>query len=696
MAGFLSDQYLMSGDGLGGFVYHYDTVTLKDGTVILAYHASNTGPLQFYEYNPARGTTEFLSGMGAIASGYGPPNLIANPDGGFSVVMTTTTGPLLTDGRVTKFDFDASGTSLGQTDLAAGFVGQVEAVDTATGYFVSFRDRTAGAEIEYVGEFYNNAGRLLARYDFDEGRVGFARANPETVELANGNLLSVWRLDDGQGDFLQVFRPNGSTVGDRVSLKDMGFETNYSHSFAPTPHPDGGFVLLLKMPGAEQNDLVIQRFSNSGAKLGRPITFDATVDAPYPYPGKPKIGFTKEGLMVVAWTSDGVTHGDENDVFISVFSKSGTLIAGPLMAGETPLDDQRDVDFVTLKNGKLLLTFFDDTNVLWSHQSSIQTRMVVDPDFIWEGNGKNNTRSGTDGDDVMLGLGGDDRLSGEKGADYIKGGAGNDVIAGGKGADVLEGEGGADTLNGGAGDDTMTGGDGNDVLRGNGGDDQGFGGAGNDRLLGGGGNDVLMGGEGNDSILGQAGNDTLSALSGKNLIKGGGGDDEMTGGDGSDRLLGGAGNDHLDGGDGRDKLYGGDGFDVLNGGDGNDLLKGGAGSDALNGGGGKDRVFGGDGDDRFFDSDGNDKWWGEGGADTFHFYDTDFGRDVIKDFEFGVDTLDMGVLARALEFAGADEIRIRDVAAGVKFIVDKDNWVLVQGADLSDFMPGDYIVESPF
>lgn len=698
MVGFLDDQHLMSSSGLGVFAYDYESVVLKDGTVILGYLGSSTGNMQFYKYVPATGTTTFLASMGGFSSGYADPNLIASPNGGFSVIMRTTTGFATTDKTVTKFDFDKSATLLGSTDLTDGFVERIDAITTNKGFMVSYRDRSAGIDEETLAAFYDNSGTLLKTYDFDadRGTFEFFRADPESVLLANGNIASVWKLSDGQGDFIQIFKPNGATVGTKISLKSLGYDTPSNHVFSPVVHPDGGFVLLTKKTGAGQNDITIQRFSNAGNKIGNGIDFDATIDVPFPYIGEPQVGFTKEGLMVLAWTTDGVSTTNENDVHIAVFSKSGSLIAGPLLASESPLDDQNSVDFLKLKNGNLLLTFFDDINIQFSHQASIQARLLVDPDWIWEGTNADNTRSGTDGNDVMLGLGGNDTLKGGKGEDYIKGGGGNDTLNGGNRDDVLEGEGGADTLNGDQGDDTLFGHSGNDILRGGAGDDMIFGGDGADKGFGSKGHDIMDMGAGNDTANGGGGNDRISAASGQNVFKGENGDDVLFGGTDADRLFGGKNNDVLDGGGGKDKLYGGAGIDVLRGGDGNDILKGDADGDNLNGGAGNDTEYGGTGDDTFYDSDGNDKKFGGAGADEFVYLDSDFGKDVIKDFEFGVDTLDMGITARGLEFAGLDPITVKEIAAGVRFKVDADNWVLVEGAKLSDFQAGDYITDAPF
>lgn len=692
MVGFLDKQHLMSSNGLGVMAGDYDTVTLKDGSVILAYFGSSSGPVNLFKYNTGKGTTEFLSSLGSIGAGYSDPNLIANGDGGFSVIMRTQTGYLTTDKHVTKIDFTKNGVETDRTDLASGFVENIEATDTGAGYFVSYRDRTAGAETEYVGAFYSENDKLLDTVDFDAGRIGpFARAEPSATLLGNGNVAVAWNLSDSDGTFVRVFKANGKAVSKAVKISGDDASGLLSNQPAIAADPNGGFVVLTNQT-TDPMALTIQRFTNSGKERGKPITIDGTVDTTYPSVQQPKIAFTKGGLMVVAWTSNGLSGDNyDDDVFISVVSPSGTVIAGPLLANEIASDAQEDVGFVTLKNGQLLMTFNDDFNIQFSHQSSIQARIITDPDSVWEGNGRGNGKTGGKGDDVMLGLGGEDKLSGGKGADYIKGGNGNDVLKGGDGADVLEGGDGKDKIDGGKGVDQIFGNGGNDILKGGAGADYIDGGDGKDRMIGGGDDDEMMGGSGNDKMFGGTGNDTMSASSGKNLMKGGAGDDELTGGESVDRLHGEDGNDVLDGGAGRDKLYGGDDWDILRGGDGNDMLRGDNGNDNLNGGSGNDKEYGGNGDDTLYESDGNDMMWGGAGADTFRFLSQEFGKDRIKDFEAGTDTLDLSVLANALEFTGLDPVEVTELDTGVRYKVDADNWVLVEGVTLAQ-IEGDVIL----
>ncbi|MCB1341336.1 MAG: hypothetical protein KDK24_09770 [Pseudooceanicola sp.] len=696
MVGFLDTQHLMSNNRLGAFAEHHDTIVLKDGSVVLGYSFFQTGLMEFFRYNPKTGVTTKLGETGAIGSGEKDFSMIATDDGGFSVALITRAGPLTTDGRLTLRHYDKDASLLSSTDLASGFVEHTAITKTGGGYFVTYRDRSHTDGIEYKGAFYNDSNVLLKTIDFDDARAtgSFARSQPQSVQLSNGNLATTWRPSDTDGTFVQIFKPNGGKVTNPILVSPAG-TLDFGQPPEITVHPDGGFVVLMNH-SADPLDLTVQRYSNTGKKLGAAVTFDTDLGQANNYVGAPQVGFTKAGLMVVAWTAKDLSGAGGADVFVAMFSKGGNLIAGPLLGSASGLDEQDRVDLTSLKNGNLLFSFNDDTNVQFSYQASIQGRLLLDPDSVWEGNNLANTKAGTAGDDVMLGLGGNDKINGGAGADYIKGGKGDDTLNGGDKADVLEGEEGDDILDGGKGNDQVYGGAGADRINGGDNDDELFGNDGNDIMNGGRGHDTMQGGEGADMMIGDGGNDTMYGNAGRNKMKGGGGNDSIFGGDDAETLGGQAGNDVLDGGKGNDKLFGGAGFDTLRGGDGDDLLKGDAGDDNLNSGGGNDREYGGAGRDRLFDSDGNDKMWGGADADTFVFLDTDFGKDVIKDFEFGVDVLDMGMTARAMEFNGMGDIVVAEIAAGVRFKVDADNWVTVEGAKLSDFGPNDLILESPF
>lgn len=142
--------------------------------------------------------------------------------------------------------------------------------------------------------------------------------------------------------------------------------------------------------------------------------------------------------------------------------------------------------------------------------------------------------------------------------------------------------------------------------------------------------DSLYGSNANDTLAGLGGNDELIGWAGADYLYGGDGVDQLYGRDDNDSLFGGNGQDSLFGDAGDDALYGDARLDRLWGDDGNDTLWGGTGDDILTGGAGVDELYGGD------------------GADTFQFINLfEVGlapgtRDIIKDYEVGIDKISVG------------------------------------------------------
>jgi Ca2+-binding RTX toxin-like protein len=160
------------------------------------------------------------------------------------------------------------------------------------------------------------------------------------------------------------------------------------------------------------------------------------------------------------------------------------------------------------------------------------------------------------------------------------------------------------------------------------------------------------------------------ALSVVNL---GAGDDHLTVSFGSVKANGGTGNDHMFTGDGRDTLVGGAGDDVLNGGAGADSLSGGSGRDVLEGGLGNDTLHGGAGPDTF----------------VFNFGK---GRDVIRDFQPGVDEL--FIRPRGQEYNTVEELLggARDTLNGVVIKLAASTEITLQGVMKADLRTDDLII----
>ncbi len=326
--------------------------------------------------------------------------------------------------------------------------------------------------------------------------------------------------------------------------------------------------------------------------------------------------------------------------------------------------------------------------------------------------GTNNadTLTATDAEDRLFGLDGDDSLTAtglpaNDPFDFMlmplemSGGAGNDTLDGSVNDDQLIGNTGNDLIRGNDGRDTINLGiDGSDGGAPSG-NDTAYGGAGDDTFVAGDGDDVIHGGEGDDileidltaeagastftfdlwrdgSLVHTNGTVTFDGIEGIEIqgaahlasvtllgvpaevsdyfytvtdvdtaMYGFGGNDFLYSWTGNDTLFGGAGDDALAGRDGNDVLNGGAGADFMLGDGGDDLLIGGAGVDTLRGGAGRDVMYGGE----IATPDGE--------ADEFRFYSSDVGtgasRDVIRDFESGIDRLDLSGFSGTFTFIGA-------------------------------------------
>ncbi len=251
----------------------------------------------------------------------------------------------------------------------------------------------------------------------------------------------------------------------------------------------------------------------------------------------------------------------------------------------------------------------------------------------------NDTIIGGDFFDRLFGDEGNDLLFGLDGGDNLEGGVGNDTLRGGAGDDTLDGDSNSDVIFGGSGDDLIDAGSGTDEV---------FGDSGDDTIDGGSASDTIDGGSGDDDIDGGTSADVISGRSGDDLIRGDSGGDSMGGGSGNDTLSGGTGHDSLDGGSGHDRMFGGANDDTLEGTLGNDYLDGGSGDDNLSGGSHDDRLDGGTGQDTLSGGTGADIFVFGGVSDSPH----GLTRDVITDFEAGVDQIDLSGFSGTLTYIG--------------------------------------------
>ncbi len=118
------------------------------------------------------------------------------------------------------------------------------------------------------------------------------------------------------------------------------------------------------------------------------------------------------------------------------------------------------------------------------------------------------------------------------------------------------------------------------------------------------------------------------------------GADRIAGTSKADFVLSAHGNDLIVTGMGNDTVFSGGGRDTVQAGDNDDLLSGGAGRDLISGGNGNDIIVASGGNDIIGGDAGDDILSGGAGSDVFQFK-ANAGNDIITDFQFGKDVLNI-------------------------------------------------------
>jgi Ca2+-binding RTX toxin-like protein len=233
---------------------------------------------------------------------------------------------------------------------------------------------------------------------------------------------------------------------------------------------------------------------------------------------------------------------------------------------------------------------------------------------IVRGTDGNDVKDGTEAPDIMNGFGGDDELHGKGGNDNINGDAGNDQLFGDDGNDLLDGG-----LDEGADKDTLDGGIGIDTAS--------YSQVQHKMTI-----DLVKG-----TAVGLDLNNTDTLVSIENL----------TGTNFADELVGDGAANLIQGADGADEINGAGGADRLSGNGGNDTLNGGANADTLIGSLGVDKLTGGSGADLF-------QYFGFASLTSPGDSGVGLGkRDVVTDFQHGVDKLDLQIIDAKAGTAGS-------------------------------------------
>ncbi|MGR3503493.1 calcium-binding protein [Pseudaestuariivita sp.] len=540
----------------------------------------------------------------------------------------------------------------------------------------------------FINELQGKAGNdLLMGYAQDDTLIG--GAGSDTLVGGNGED----RLDGGAGFDYASYAD--ATNGVEIHLGDASNNSGDG---------EGDFFVSVEgVIGSDHDDVLVTSLVSGAADGG---------------PGDDLLqGLNGNDTLTGGLGDDTIRGGDGQDrAVFAINSNEVTATAGASsLVLSSPLGDDLIGDDVEL-------FVFNDATLTYAQASTLVSTGPV----VIEGNGDDNTLTGTVVNETILGRGGadtiragagDDTVDGGNGADEVYLGAGSDLFGdksdGANGPDSVFGLGGADTIYGGGGADDLRGNFGADSLEGGNGADALFGGNGGDTIRSGGGADTVHGGDGRDlAFLGAGddrfvdtaqgdvvGRDTVHGLNGDDTVLGSGGNDEIYGNSGKDSLEGGTGADTIYGGIGADTIRSGNGTDTVYGGDGRDLtyLGGGAdryfdtdqegvnGQDTVFGLNGADRIVTRGGDDELYGNAGNDTLLGGAGADTLlggagddnlngglgaDVFVYGSGQDTISDFGIGADVIELDDALWTGTLSAEDVVSSFASVQGVRIVFD--------------------------
>ncbi|WP_371157993.1 calcium-binding protein [Jannaschia sp. 2305UL9-9] len=541
----MTDERLLSDTRLGTLAQDHHTAVLTGGQWVVAYDQTN---LEGRVRITTPGDTPEADSFVDLPGLRGSDNLIvtALADGGF--VLGTTSRGIGGDRSegISLRAYDADGTPRGAAvQVVEGPVsnltyGLTELPDG--GFVLDYRANPTNREDRHDqllfldGDFAARGAPVVLSPDGILGQNTTA-ANTDVAVLADGTLAVAYGVSNStfvRDVMVQRYRADGTPIDTARQVADV-FNGGQLQTIRVEAMPGGGFgvfwMALAAEPGVPggQFRVFVQRYNAAGRPEGEAAPLPASADAEV----EPTVQFNTYAsdsfdvavldngqIFVATSTQDPDLGADEEDVGYAVYDATGALLQPFTLAPVDRDDDQRYPLLDRVDGDTLLLTYFDDQNVLLQQQSGIDGLVLeaFTPPPL--------DLTGTDGEDLLRGGMADDTIDGRGGSDTIEGGDGFDRLIGGLGDDLIFG--GAtiadlrDLIFGGAGNDTIDGGHGNDELRGDAG------------------NDSIAGGFGADTVIGGAGNDTLTGSAFGDVIFGGDGMDFVNGGFGSDRVNGGA------------------------------------------------------------------------------------------------------------------------------------------------------------
>jgi Ca2+-binding RTX toxin-like protein len=552
---------------------------------------------------------------------------------------------------VTDFMHRLGGEATAHADTSGVQAMPAVAALSSGGYVVAWMDANSdGSGFSIRAQRFDSSGAKAGAELAVNGTTFENQTGPTIVGLPSGGFAVAWVHEsqtggDGVGASIRgrVFGADGAALGDDFLVNTTAAGQQMAPSLLALA--GGGFVASWHgpLPGGDNFEIVAQRFSAAGAKVGDEFRANTIVADGQDYPSGSGL---EGGGYVLVWSHRSGATGDNDDVRGQRFDAAGNAVGAEFLlsadngSGITT-GRQYAPDVASLPGGGFVAVWQSFNSALGRFEARGQifgsdgarigseftasnaaddASNVSVAAFSWGGFvvGWDNAAMSSpseraqlfDADGSRLG----DQVQLNLGALGLLPGLDLAITAGGRLVSVwqnnapdvkvqlftagLYGTPGADTLTGTADDDLVLGFGGDDDLEGGGGADDLRGGDGIDWIDGGAGIDILTGGAGGDVYLIYAAD---GAFEDSIVELAGGGWDQIRTTLPSFSLAGLAEVESLFGiaADVDFTLTGNDGDNYIIGNAGDDSLEGGLGDDKLEGQGGADTMRGGQGDDEY-------------------------------------------------------------------------------------------------
>ncbi|MFI0847511.1 hypothetical protein [Mesorhizobium sp. IMUNJ 23232] len=383
-----------------GFQSHPNVAALANGTFVVVWE-DESDPLgnasvrvQHFDATGAKIGSDFIVNTNELSDARNP-TVTALSNGGYVVAWDHPSADDGGDGSGSSVKaqiFNAAGNKVGieflLNEQSALEQSDVSISALADGGFVaSWSTDSGGGDIDVHGRVFNADGSERANEFAIDGSLGF-EGTSSTVGLVGGGFVTVWEdagnggdgETDGSNSHIrgQMFDANGAEVGDEFVVN----KTTLDRQFAPTVTAlaNGGFaVAWTHVFDADDTDVRLRIFSATGVPQFNDVLVDGDSNV---NEGTVSMIGLADGNIFVAWQDQGSaleTDGSFSHIRGKVISGlTGGNLSGEFVINTTTLLDQRAPSVTELADGRVMVSWEDNSAVGQSSNTDIRSQ-IIDP-----------------------------------------------------------------------------------------------------------------------------------------------------------------------------------------------------------------------------------------------------------------------------------------------------------------------------